>query len=400
MLHTFNGTACEVAPFTPNNLAKYNIIDSAESIQEQTQWASVPMQSLYAKYQQDPTLKRIQINEPQRLTYSVFFVDMMPGSIVYLDDESIMIGATGSYSASSDKGFMNIGIRAIDSANGICTYSYKARSVSMFGTISNLMVDDVPARQFIGNKDTGIADIYSLLNDIRTEVVSIGYVKFTKRQTDFLYTDVSVTSEDFDIKQIKQENIFYDMDCSEPVESLYDLDALTTYQLRAKRGDYRGFFTEQYYVDRNTPLFSPYLDYYVDGYYAKEDGVLEILPISTEMYDVKIDDNIINLDEIEKYELESPYSFQKIYINNGVITNIGYSTQIITYLFDSQDMNVKLTAKDYEISKNNYFKAVRDPEIAEQEVVKLKNAMRQRYNIYLAELKRAIDEYKEAYGIT
>jgi CRISPR/Cas system-associated endonuclease/helicase Cas3 len=53
-----------------------------------------------------------------------------------------------------------------------------------------------------------------------------------------------------------------------------------------------------------------------------------------------------------------------------------------------------------EKGKNNYFKAVRDPEIAEQEVVKLKNAMRQRYNIYLAELKRAIDEYKEAYGIT
>jgi hypothetical protein len=419
MLHSFTATAYEVAPFNADSLAAFKIIDATESLEEQMQWSSVYLPDLFREYNTDKdgnVIKPaspipVQLNNSQRRAYSVKFTDMPPGSFVYIGDnensEQIMIGATGAFMAESEKGFAYIGTDSRFLQQGMCTYGYKAKTITMFNSVNALELRDVPCRQFIGNTELANREsIFKSLEDERTEVTSVSMVRFFRRPVNYFYIDYTGADDKKELEAFLRSPdlvLYSDMDCKLPVEVLTDCDELATYQLRLKRTNkkYVHIMGEQYYVDRNNSMFSPYLDFYIDGKVLVRGGRINIYPITTDMYDVKIDGNAINLTEIERYDLSDPEAFTDIAPGNGLITEIGYSSQVIEYSFEDAKQNPELNALmlGYQDSVTNYWKIVQNPDATFETVRGAKVTMENHYLNYLNALKVAIKEYKEAFGV-
>jgi hypothetical protein len=419
MLHSFTATAYEIATFSPESLATFKIIDATESLEEQMQWSSVYLPDLFAEYNMDNKGNLIkpaapipvQLNSSQRRAYSVKFTDMPPGSFIYIGDsevaEQIMIGATGAFMAESEKGFAYIGTDSRFLQQGMCTYGYKAKTITMFNSVNALKLRDVPCRQFIGN--TELANKESLLRsleDERTEVTSVSMVRFFKRPVNYFYIDYQGGDNPKELEEFLKSpdlTLYSDMDCKLQVEDLKACDELATYQLRLKRTNkkYAHIMGEQYYVDKHGSMFAPYLDYYIDGKVLARGGRINIYPITLDMYDVKIDGNPINLSETERYDLSDPEAFTDIAPGNGLITEVGYSSQIIEYSFEDEKQNPTLHAlmEGYEDSVKKYWATVQNPDATLETVRGAKVAMENHYLNYLNALKVAIKEYKEAFGV-
>lgn len=419
MLHSFTATAYEIATFSPESLATFKIIDATESLEEQMQWSSVYLPDLFAEYNMDNkgnVIKPaspipVQLNSSQRRAYSVKFTDMPPGSFVYIGDnensEQIMIGATGAFMAESEKGFAYIGTDSRFLQQGMCTYGYKAKTITMFNSVNALKLRDVPCRQFIGNTELANQEsILKSLEDERTEVTAVSMVRFFKRPVNYFYIDYTGGDSQKELEAFLKSPdlvLYSDMDCKVPVEDLTSCDELATYQLRLKRTNkkYVHIMGEQYYVDRNNSMFSPYLDYYIDGKVLARGGRINIYPITLDMYDVKIDGNPINLSETERYDLSDPESFTDIAPGNGLITEIGYSSQIIEYSFEDAKQNPDLNSLmiKYQDSVEKYWATVQNPDATIETVRGAKVTMDNHYLNYLNALKVAIKEYKEAFGV-
>lgn len=414
MLHTFSATAYEIANFSPESLAKFNIVNAKEQVEEQTQWSTVDLHELTF----NPNDNRVKVNTQGNVAYSVKFTDMQPGSMVYLNNESIMIGVTGSYSAASEKGFSDICV-STKNLSGLCTYEYKARTVSMFGKIDNLEIRDVPVRQFIGTRDLNAnRDVFETIEDTRTQVVTKSLVRFIKRPINYVYVDVTDSMVDSDnnviFKPLTESGIqvqypvykfFMDMDCTEEVD-FTKLDPSTIYQIRLRRRDYRNYNLEGYYVDRNTTFFAPYTEYYIDGYYSTDNNkggtpsdAYTIFRMSEDMFDIDIDGEIVSVKDTEKFKLESPSSFKSIKPNNGVITEVGYSAQLISYSFEISSPNVIARHRLYNDALNKYSQALKSNASYSSLRVQYTD-LQDKYNNYLKALDDAIEDYKKEAGLT
>lgn len=419
MLHSFTATAYEVAPFSPESLALFKIIDATESLEEQMQWSSIYLPDLFKEYNMDnkgnliqlAKPAKVQLNNPQRRAYSVKFTDMPPGSFVYIGDneycEQIMIGATGAFMAESVDGFAYIGTDSRFLQQGMCTYGYKAKTITMFNSVDALDLRDVPCRQFIGNSDLSNKDsLFKSLEDDRTEVTSISMVRFFKRPVNYFYIDYAGGDNQKELEDFLKSpelQFFMDMDCKQPVLDFSLCDELATYQLRLKRSNrkYAHIMGEQHYVDRHEEMFAPYLDYYLDGKTLVQQGRITIIPITMDMYDVNIDGNPVSLIELERYDLSDPEAFMNVAPGNGLITEIGYSSQIIEYSFETAKQNPTLAMykASYLSSVKDYWSVVQNETATEVDVRKAKMTMDNKYLNYLNELKTAIEEYKEAFGV-
>jgi hypothetical protein len=231
-------------------------------------------------------------------------------------------------------------------------------------------------------------------------------VRFFKRPVNYFYIDYQGGDNPKELEEFLKSpdlTLYSDMDCKLQVEDLKACDELATYQLRLKRTNkkYAHIMGEQYYVDKHGSMFAPYLDYYIDGKVLARGGRINIYPITLDMYDVKIDGNPINLSETERYDLSDPEAFTDIAPGNGLITEVGYSSQIIEYSFEDEKQNPTLHAlmEGYEDSVKKYWATVQNPDATLETVRGAKVAMENHYLNYLNALKVAIKEYKEAFGV-
>lgn len=412
MLHSFTATAYEIAAYTMENLEKYNLIDPSENLKEQTRWASVYLPDylhLYNKNTNKPT--KIEINE-NRYAYTVDFTDMMPGSIIYLDDEEIMIGATGAYSAKVTSPIKCIFIDSRFINQGMVTYSYKTKAISVFGTVMDIDIRDYPVRQFIGTSyrsNEFKTNLLDYIKDARTEVLKLAMARFEKRHTIDVFADVTLEeNQDFTLSLLGEHPKYYeDMDCS---NELVYFDELYLYRIRLRRKDYRGYVLkklegennsnqnlliykgEGIYIDANSSFYAPYTDYLYDPQLGK------IIQYTDDLYSVNIDGERIDLTEINKFEAGIPNEILEVIPNDGILSELGYSTQIIHYTFDTQD-------EDTNIARLNYLTALAlhdeyriDPNRTDAEKAEKKSTLDAAYKVYITALGKAIEKYKEAYG--
>lgn len=393
MLHTFSATAYEIAEFTADNLEYYNLIDPTENLQDQTRWASVHLSDFLPDYHNSKEITKIPLNG-NRYAYTVEFVDMLPGSIVYLDDEPIMIGATGAYRAEVLEPIKHIYADSRFLTHGVMTYSYKTKAISIFGTVMDIEIKDIPARQFIGTSYiTGPrSNLISYLKDVRTEVLRLSLARFEKRPIVDIYVDVILGDDEvYDPENhFGDYHYFTDMDCTKPLEAW---DVLTLYRIRLRRHDYRGYKGEGIYIDANSTTYAPYTKYIIDG-----NGQM-LHEYNEHLFDVVIDNEVINLNEIEKYKLTIADEVKSIVPSIGILTEIGYSSQIITYTFDKQDDFVKIAKAKYLLAKQEYYTLRQDVNQTELAIEVSRFNMEQYYKTYIEELEKAIENYKEAYGI-
>lgn len=432
MLHTFNCTAYEIAKCTTENLEYYGLIDSRENLTAQTRWVTIDIQEKgQSSSGEDNDL--ITLNDKQ--FYSLQFMDMRPGVMVYLDGISIQIGATGAYSVASEKPFTRVQIAKKDMTQGLVTYSYKSKIANVFGMIEKVHIEDVPIQQHIGAYPItapGLKNYLASLEDIKTEVLHIAFMRFKKREARDIFINVSYEdyfnhgSEAFDYT--KPPYVFFeDMDCLKPVV-IEDLDPLCLYQLRFRRSDYRfyyqnkkdpsiylePFIKEDHLVDRTSPYFAPYTKFYYDPCTT---SVHEITP---HIYDIVIDGEIVNIAETGEFFISDTQERKPdLRLYPGIITEISYSKQIITYSFESSDENVKTAKINYENTLSQYRtdwnggnkatiklpnkspSSLSDEQLSRyrNQVNYMHNTTESYYRSFIARLNTAINDYKEANGI-
>lgn len=389
MLHSFTATAYEVADFTMENLESYNLIDPVENLVARTRWASVNLTELAPVYY-GKTVK-VQLNHIQRPAYKVSFTGLMPGSLIYLDDEEIMIGATGAYSASSPTAFSKVCVDSRFLSQGTLTYEYKSKSVTAFNTILKIEAQDVPVRQFIGNEysTNETNNILDVIQDIRHETVNISLVRFEKRRVEDIYVDIG-NKEGATYNPYDESYTYYeDMDCKN-IKTNFDI--LSLYRIRLRRRDYRGYKGEGVYIDANSSNFAVYTDYMLDGH------TKEVFKFNPSIFELQIDDAIIDLDKTEKYILSIPNSVSTIVSPKGVITEIGYSQQVITYSFDTSNEKVVSCKKAYEKNLLQYKEYISDEKSSETLIEQKLFDVKISYKNYILALEQALEEYKEVYG--
>lgn len=413
MLHSFSATAYEIAKYTTKNLSYYGLIDTTENFATQTRWVTIDLykESLTAANMKKEDDALIQLNT--RLVHSISFSDMFPGTIVYLDNMSIMIGATGAYRLTSEEPITSVKIKKRDMAQGLFTYSYRSKAVNVFNLIERVHVEDVPCYQYVGEYPRGVYgdinfelhNIFDLIEDVRTEVLHVSFVRFTKR--DVLDAYVKTTKEEFEQTGNFDGTLFYDMDCKNEIPDK-ELDKLAIYHIRLKRSDYRYYHNntpdefdepsnnEDYIIDRTKEYFAPYIDYYFDPMTYK------FQKITPELFDIIIDGEVVNIFETEKYLLKAISDTHRpiIQVNGGIITEISCAKQIITYSMENKSQQ-KIYPNLY-LAKQNYLGELENLKKAIAQAKHINNyiaATKASYNTYIYELDKAIKKYKEDNGI-
>ena len=434
MIHTFNSTAYEIAKCTTDNLEYYGLIDARENLSTQTRWITIDILEKGKNTSADPG-EFVTLND--KMFYSASFTDMRPGTLIYLDGQPIQIGVTGAYSVSSLSPFEKIQIKKQDMQQGLVTYSYKSKVVNVFGMIEQVYIEDVPIQQHIGAYpllNPQGSNYLASLEDVKTEVLHISFIRFKKREARDLF--INVKYEDYlkygrnvldpsfhgDDQRLK---FYTDMDCLNEINA-QDLDILCLYQLRFRRTDYRfyyenrkhptiylePFIKEDHYVDRATQYFAPYSPYYFDPV----TGVIDDIVSST--YDIVIDGEVINIAETGEYQINHLAERKPdLRLNPGIITEISYSKQIITYSFESDNENVKTAKTAYLGAYDQYKKdyaggksatvALPTPcptdisslERYQTQVDGMQSNTKRYYRNFITVLQQTINDYKEANGI-
>ena len=408
MLHSFSATAYEIAKFNANSLEYYGLIDPSENLSTQTRWTTINLLELYESKYKDQNNRIIYLNDKQ--AYSINFADMLPGSIIYIGDESIQVGATGAYLIDSESPIDQIGIDINTMRQGgLLTYSYKTKAVNIFSTITNVEIEDVPCRQVIGTDYLdGGKDLIDYLTDTKTDILQASFGRFIKRPVLDVYIDVS-ESEEIDPEGFYI--LYKDMDCTEKINKL---EPLNLYQVRYRRSDYRNFDKEGYYVDANNGIFAPYTDYFIDGNHPN--GMHKI---TNDLFNIEIGNEVINIEEIDKYTLKDldKYSL-KIKPHLGVISELSYTRQIAIYSFEENNIDVKVKKKKYIDARNLYLRnragrnygdekadiVCRLPVEGsitgyENKVAENKKAMEFAYKEFIIALDEAILKYKKDNGL-
>lgn len=389
MLHSFSATAYEIADFNQRNLEIYHLIDPVENLVARTRWASVNLTDYADEYYGKPATK-IQLNHIQRPAYKVSFVGMMPGSLIYLDNEEIMIGATGAYSAENPNAFFKVCVDSRFLQQGVLTYEYKSKAVTAFNTILKIDAEDIPVKQFIGNDYVTDKNnnLLQAIQDIKHETTHIALCRFEKRNVEDIYVLPNEETKQFEPYQL-QHYFFADMDCKIPKR---DFDIFTLYRIRLKRDDYRGYPGEGIYIDQNSTVFAPYTNYCYDGY--TQDIFLE----DDSLFTITIDDETIDLSSTGKYSLSIPNSVKTIITSRGIISEIGYSQQVITYTFETSNERVAKAKMNYQKTLNQYHDFISDENMLEARIEQKRKEVKITYDTFLKELSNAITEYKEVYG--
>lgn len=192
MLHTFSCTAYEIGECDYDTLLSYGIISGGnEAVNKVVSYASVNITP-------DTQKGKNLFTELGSAILSVSIDHAPVGSAVLIDDEKIMIGATGMYEVPFGSSFSSIKLPTDDSAptSGVITVAYESYTASDFDKITEATVQQLPIDTVIGHqklknfRDTytplilspGMANGTSVSGTNKKEYISaIRYLRFLPR---------------------------------------------------------------------------------------------------------------------------------------------------------------------------------------------------------------------------
>lgn len=158
MLHTFSCTAYEIGECDYDTLLSYGIISGGnEVVNKVVSYTSVNITP-------DTQKGKNLFTELGSAILSVSIDHAPAGSTVLIDDEKIMIGATGMYEVPFGSSFSSIKLPTDDSAptSGVITVAYESYTASDFDKITEATVQQLPIDTVFGHQDT-IVDTYTPL---------------------------------------------------------------------------------------------------------------------------------------------------------------------------------------------------------------------------------------------
>lgn len=157
MLHTFSCTAYEIGECDYDTLLSYGIISGdSEIVDKVVSYASVNITP-------DTQKGKNLFTELGSAILSISIDHAPAGSTVLIDDEKIMIGATGMYEVPFGSSFSSIKLPTDGSApiSGVITVAYESYTASDFDEITEATVQQLPIDTVIGHQN--IMDTYNPL---------------------------------------------------------------------------------------------------------------------------------------------------------------------------------------------------------------------------------------------
>lgn len=157
MLHTFSCTAYEIGECDYDTLLSYGIISGdSETVDKVVSYASVNITP-------DTQKGKNLFTELGSAILSISIDHAPAGSTVLIDDEKIMIGATGMYEVPFGSSFSSIKLPTDGSApiSGVITVAYESYTASDFDEITEATVQQLPIDTVIGHQN--IMDTYNPL---------------------------------------------------------------------------------------------------------------------------------------------------------------------------------------------------------------------------------------------
>ena len=329
MLHTFNATAYEVAKYSYENLYKNNMITVDEPTDDIDYWKTIDLKNIKDN-------EKVYINNITSLNIT----DAKPGSCFYINNEKIIIGATGHYSVN---GKLNIEFIPSELPLGYLTYQYKDKAKIQFSLISKIEGLDYPLRQFIGRHD----NVLSLIEDSRSNVLNYNRLYFRLRPV-------------FNISNINEI-----------------VDEYAIYNLKGT---------------------------YYDGYLATVDQNNQIIKEEDYDTTFSLNGSVVDLQDSQVFEIYDIDSINQLSIGSGVILDISYQSRVITYDLEENNEKILEAKNEYLQAKEEYDNKLWrsnnienwDSERIHSEIIKLDNLYRKYISILEAELKA----YKEEWGIS
>lgn len=379
MLHTFSSTAYEVADMTYNNLTNYGIIEASDASVSYMRWKTVGIRSL-AGTKDNVLTQDLQLNDIPAQTLR--FTDMVPGDkikITYGKGESstIVIGVTGSYFIDIDVPIKTITLLAGSSVNGSMTYSYYTVQKNNFNKVSNVTIEEVPARQFIGEHNiiqeiTGVQDDKgNWVNNPKIEIVKFMYLNAQRR------TRENITQD---------ENGVYYKD--------------STYKLKLDKESADPFTLFQVGTWSKTDVFytpsRPAPKFTINGYYdIYNDKLYDATGYNPT---VKINNSIISVEETRDFETTRLDNIQSFEVGNGVTVNCGYQIRIIDYSIEETDLystGIITKKKAYKDAVAAY-EAFDYDNFSQDKLEKVRAQIKEAYRQYILALIKAQELEKKA----
>ena len=331
LLHSITGTAYEIADFNYENLTNLNFI-TLDNFEDDmiTRWETI-------------ALKNFSMNEnllSYAPAYDLLFENVVPGTIMKIiyDDNSttsIAIGVTGQYQLKSKQPIKSVSIVSGGITSGSLMYSYKTNTINTFDSIRGVELEDYPMIQLYGT-----VDLLNHIQDVRTELISIHYMRFIKRYIqDIYYKEVEENG-------IKVGKYFWNIGCTSEVPNVA--------------------YNSQYIYQVLEPslglndIIEPKVLGYLDGSPnkklkrkpLKKDDVIhsswitenEVKQVEEYSNTIMINDVQIDITETEFYELKYPEGLQSVITSPGVITECGYDVKIYDYNVNADVFNIIIPA--------------------------------------------------------
>jgi hypothetical protein len=368
-----------------------------------------------------------------RTAYSIDITGALPGTIFKLDDETIVIGASGTYHVEMPTGVKsielppkgpetqpnlfeyymdnNVPTKSYIHPIGMVTYSYHSDLANIFDLYSNSQIYDYPARVWYGtptrekyNPYTGqkeiTHDIIQCIEDVKTTISKIYKVKFSKRYVQQIFAkDITETfleySEELgrEVERKETRRAFYlDMDCKEELRES-DFNPAYIYQVCKPREDY---YYENYYQ---------YTQWFHDanfrqGYYMSKgkecpfattemiDGLSkETFYYTDDFYTFSIGDNEVILEEQDITLADNDLQIDTITIGKGVVCEMSYQTKVMTF---SAEIELHQVAK---AKRELYNQQIEELELVKARILALSDEHIINHSSELQDLLKQYDTY-------
>lgn len=213
MLHTFNCTAYETDDYNYETLLSKGFIEIASLDDTATRWETIQLPIIEnGKILSRPKETEL-LHESQVPATSLKIEGVDPGTQFILSDgktESIIaVGVTGTYNIDIGLGMEIYSLKTYSEKiySGQISYSFKSKATNVFDFISDITIEDIPIKQFMGGKD-----ILKEINNVKTNLSRFNFMHFQKRNVQTIYTnDEKHYYFDKELRKwINEENYKYD----------------------------------------------------------------------------------------------------------------------------------------------------------------------------------------------
>lgn len=392
MLHTFTGTAYEIAECNFDNLISLGLMSTPESNTTSLRVGQIiPKNMIYLTQEQmqisypDFSIHNGTINMPA--SYMVNITEATPGTMVGLNlangqgEVVIEIGETGSYYVQI-KEHPLIAIRLAkghwDEAKITFNY-YDDTPSDMFSSIADLALGD-EIRQFVG---IGYGtNVVANLGDIRRDIGQFHYIKVMKRQIEKVWRHGDLyyrTDVQADLVNRWDKTLLYYV-----VNGDYYLNGDPSMVLQPNEIDYRFALNPKDGKDF-TDLGGRENDYYCwgCGWSGNQDGKC---PACGRSIDARFGDTFGRIEAIRNVE-----KVDVMYIGTGVMVDVAYRVRTKSYVIEETDAAVVKAKQSWQDAVTKLNQWVAYEFTTEKEYQSAVKNVEAAYNNFITVLKIALD---------